>query len=74
MDGHPRQPGEPGPGGGDEQAGRRQGWGSQLGDLTGEWQTEYPRFFFKSESPIVKVIVDIFVHFGQLLYFVDAQF
>ena len=67
MDGHPGQPGESGPGGGDEQAGRRQGWGSKLGDLTGEWRTQtlLPRVFLKSEiSKIVKVIVDIFVHFG----------
>ena len=32
-----------------------------------------PVFFLKVKSLIVKVIVDIFVHFGQLLYFVDAQ-
>ena len=75
MDGHPGQPGDPGPSGRDEQAGRRQGWGSQLGDLTGEWRTQtlLPRGFFKVKSLIVKVIVDIFVHFGQLLYFDDAQ-
>ena len=49
MDGHPRQPGEPGPGGGYEQAGWRQGWGSQLGNLTGEWRTNIftPGFFKK---------------------------
>ena len=64
MDGHPGQPGDPGPCGGHEQAGRRQGWGSQLGDLTGEWRTKIPPVFFKSEISNSKVIVDIFVHFG----------
>ena len=74
MDGHPRQPGEPGPGGGDEQAGWRQGWGSQLGDLTGEWRTKIPPGFFKKvKFQTQKVIVDIFVHFGKILLFVDAQ-
>ena len=47
VDGHHGQPGEPGPGRGDEQAGWRQGWGSQLGELTGKWRTKYPQFFKK---------------------------
>ena len=50
VDGLHGQPGESGPGGGDEQAGRRQGWGSQLGDLTGEWQTKIPPGFFKIDA------------------------
>ena len=45
VDGLHGQPGESGPGGGDEQAGWRQGWGSQLGDLTGEWRKISPGFF-----------------------------
>ena len=53
----------------DAKAGARN-WGTWRGSGV----QKYPRFFFKKvKFQTQKVIVDIFVHFGKILLFVDAQ-